>query len=155
SDLLAAFPADVQMYHHSTGAYRGRRGEIQVPPDLDKIVTGVFGFDTRRKQRSSRTRQVAAAGAGGQNGRAAAEFAKRYNFPTQSGGVNLDGTGQTIAIIELGGGFRTSDLRVFFREINVPLPSVAAVSVDHAGNHPTTPDSADGEVMLDIEVAGA
>jgi len=155
SDLLAAFPADVQMYHHSTGAYRGRRGEIHVPPDLDKIVTGVFGFDTRRKQRSSRTRQLAAAGPGGQNGVAATEFAKRYNFPTQSGGVNLDGTGQTIAIIELGGGFRTSDLRVFFREINVPLPSVTAVSVDHAGNHPTTPDSADGEVMLDIEVAGA
>jgi kumamolisin len=29
------------------------------------------------------------------------------------------------------------------------------VSVDHGKNHPTTPDSADGEVMLDIEVAGA
>ena len=27
--------------------------------------------------------------------------------------------------------------------------------MDHAGNAPTTPDSADGEVMLDIEVAGA
>jgi kumamolisin len=27
--------------------------------------------------------------------------------------------------------------------------------VDHAGNDPTNPDSADGEVMLDIEVAGA
>lgn len=32
---------------------------------------------------------------------------------------------------------------------------VSVVSVDHAGNSPTKPDSADGEVMLDIEVAGA
>ena len=64
-------------------------------------------------------------------------------------------TAPDIAIIELGGGFRSSDLKAFFSEIGVPAPNVAAISVDHAGNHPTTPDSADGEVMLDIEVAGA
>jgi kumamolisin len=34
-------------------------------------------------------------------------------------------------------------------------PSISPVSVDHGGNSPSTPDSADGEVMLDIEVAGA
>jgi kumamolisin len=46
-------------------------------------------------------------------------------------------------------------LKVFFNEIKVALPSVIAISVDHAGNNPTTPDSDDGEVMLDLEVAGA
>jgi kumamolisin len=35
------------------------------------------------------------------------------------------------------------------------MPLVSSVSVDHAGNDPTTADSADREVMLDIEVAGA
>ena len=36
------------------------------------------------------------------------------------------------------------------------MPEVAAVSVDHGANAPTgNPNSADGEVMLDIEVAGA
>jgi kumamolisin len=94
-------------------------------------------------------------GPGGGNGVAATDFAKRYNFPTAFQGRPLDGTGQTIAIIELGGGFRASDLKAFFNEISVAVPDVVAVSVDHAGNHPTTPDSDDGEVMLDIEVAGA
>jgi kumamolisin len=156
SDLLAAFPANVQMYHHATGTYRGRQGEIQIPQALDGIVTGVFGYDTRRKRRAPRRGiSVAAGGPGGQNGVAATEFAKRYNFPTHSNGKTLDGTGQTIAIIELGGGYRTSDLKVFFNEIKVPLPSVSAISVDHAGNDPTSSDSADGEVMLDLEVAGA
>ena len=157
SDLLAAFPADVQMYHHATGAYRGRRGEIHVPEDLDKIVTGVYGFDTRPKQRAPRSRQIVGVrgGPGGENGVAATEFAKRYNFPTEFQGTTLDGSGQTIAIIELGGGFRTSDLRTYFHEIGVPMPKVTAISVDHAGNAPTTADSDDGEVMLDIEVAGA
>jgi kumamolisin len=155
-DLLSAFPADLQMYHHATGSYRGRRGEIQIPEKLAGIITGVFGFDTRPKQRSSRRPKAAAAGGpGGENGVAATEFAKRYNFPTQSGNVTLDGTGQTIGIIELGGGFRTSDLTVYFQEIGVPLPAVSSISVDHAGNQPTTADSDDGEVMLDIEVAGA
>ena len=65
------------------------------------------------------------------------------------------GRDETIAIIELGGGYRNADLQVLFQEIGVPAPSVSAVSVDHAGNDPTTANSADGEVMLDIEVAGA
>jgi kumamolisin len=150
-DLLSAFQADVGLYHHAMGTYRGRKGEIALPVELSKIVTGVFGFDTRPKHRALR-RQMAAAhkGPGGQNGVAATEFAKRYNFP-----AGFDGAGQTIAIIELGGGFQNSDLKVFFQEIGVPAPQVSSISVDHAGSDPTTPDSADGEVMLDIEVAGA
>jgi kumamolisin len=155
-DLLSAFHADVQMYHHAAGTYRGRRGEIGVPHELSAIVTGVFGFDTRPKHRAPR-RQGGAnhSGPGGQNGLAATDFAKRYNFPAGADGKLLNGTGQTIAIIELGGGYRNSDLKLFFQEIGVRPPKVSAISVDHAGNDPSTPDSADGEVMLDIEVAGA
>ena len=155
-DLLSAFHANVQIYHHALGTYRGRRGEIGVPPVLASIVTGVFGFDTRPKLRSPRRNgSTVHDGPGGPNGMPATEFAKRYKFPTASGDTPLDGTGQTIAIIELGGGYRNSDLQLYFKEIGVPAPTVSAISVDHAGNHPTTPDSADGEVMLDIEVAGA
>jgi len=155
-DLLAAFHADVQMYHHAAGTYRGRTGEITVPQELSGIVTGVFGFDTRPKHRAPhRMKSVAASGPGGANGVAATEFATRYKFPAAANGTTLDGTGQTIAIIELGGGYRRSDLKAFFKEIGKPAPAVSSISVDHAGNAPTTPDSDDGEVMLDIEVAGA
>lgn len=150
-DLLAAFHADVQIYHHASGTYRGRKGEIMLPEELSKIVTGVFGFDTRPKHRAPhRQKSAALSGPGGQNGVAATDFATRYKFP-----ANLDGTGQTIAIIELGGGYRSSDLKLFFKEIGVTNPKISSVAVDHAGNHPTTADSDDGEVMLDIEVAGA
>ena len=155
-DLLNAFPADVQMYDHPGGAYRGRRGDICVPKSLDGVVTGIFGFDTRPKRRSRAARSaVAMGGPDGENGVPSTTFAKRYDFPTVYNGATLDGSGQTIAIIELGGGFRKSDLKVYFNEIGVGAPHVTAVSVDHAGNSPSSPDSADGEVMLDIEVAGA
>ena len=150
-DLLSAFQADVKLYHHAAGIYRGRRGEIELPEDLSGVVTGVFGLDTRPKHRAFRRQKRAALqGPNSQNGVAATEYAKRYNFP-----AGVDGAGQTIAIIELGGGYRNSDLRVFFQEIGVPLPKISSISVDHAGNNPTTAGSADGEVMLDIEVAGA
>ena len=51
-DLLNAFPASVSVYHHSTGTYRGRQGEISIPKELEGIVTGVFGYDTRPRHRS-------------------------------------------------------------------------------------------------------
>jgi len=73
-----------------------------------------------------------------------------YQFPP-----DLDGTGQTIGILELGGGYRPEDLSAYFAQIGVPLPNVTAVSVDHGRNAPSDPQSADGEVMLDIEVAAA
>ncbi|HEX4386767.1 MAG TPA: S53 family serine peptidase [Myxococcales bacterium] len=150
-DLLNAFPAEVHLYHHATGTYRGRHGEIHVPAELSGIVTGVFGFDTRPKHRSPGRKSLLANLNGG-NGVPASDYAKRYNFPTQAAGKTLDGAGETIAIIELGGGFSNTDLRTYFAELKAPLPNVVAVSVDHLRNSPG--NDADGEVMLDIEVAG-
>jgi len=152
-DVLRAFPADVQLYHHSVGTYRGRTGEILIPAELQGVITGIFGFDTRPKKRITHRKRVSAMdGPGGENGESPAFFAKRYNFPQASGNVTLDGTGQGIAIIELGGGFQVSDLQTYFSEIGSPLPTVSSVSVDGADNQPG--QDADGEVMLDIEVAG-
>ena len=146
-DMLAAFPVNLGMYDHATGRYRGRRGEVYIPKTLAGIITSILGFDTRRRQRMAR-------GPGGANGVVATEFAARYKFPTVSAGVPLDGSGQTIAIIELGGGFNNSDLDAFFTTVQIERPNVVAVSVDRAQNG-AQPTAADAEVMLDIEVAGA
>ncbi|HEX7340278.1 MAG TPA: S53 family peptidase [Rhodanobacteraceae bacterium] len=67
-----------------------------------------------------------------------------------------DGSGQTIAIIELGGGFDQSDLDAYFGGLGLASPAVNAISVDGASNVPgQDPQGADAEVLLDIEVAGA
>src|SRR5215475_1901122 len=67
-DLLTAFRADVAMYHHSTGTYRGRQGEIEIPQEIGDIVTGVFGFDTRSRHRTRHPSGGRAGGPGGKNG---------------------------------------------------------------------------------------
>ena len=77
--------------------------------------------------------------------------AQAYDFPS-----SVNGTGQTIAILELSGGFSTPDLTSFFESLEIAPPKVTSVSVDGASNAPTGIASGpDGEVELDIEVAGA
>jgi hypothetical protein len=77
--------------------------------------------------------------------------ATRYNFPLQ-----FTGAGQTIGLIELGGGFMASDISTFFAGQSLPVPSVTAVGVDGATNVPGgDPEGADVEVALDIQVAGS
>ena len=146
----AAFGVTLEDYEYPQGTYRGRIGPVSVPADLSSIVEGVFGLDNRPFARAHFSRRAAAGAA------AAATFtpptlAHLYNFP-----AGLDGTGQTIGIIELGGGYRPADLRAYFQKLGITAPRVTSVSVDHARNHAVgTPDSADGEVALDIDVVGA
>ena len=78
------------------------------------------------------------------------EIAALYHFPTEQ-----NGAGQTIALIELGGGYRDTDLRAYFAELHLSPPQVVAVSVSNGGNQPGDISGADGQVTGDIEVAGA
>jgi kumamolisin len=142
-DILSAFPAKLRMFEHSTGTYRGRSGAISIPREFRGIITGVFGLDTRPNVKASYRPRTHTAS----HLVPATAFAKRYHFP------KLDGSGQCIGIIELGGGFTHSDLDAYFRGIGIKTPNVAAVSVHDGGSR--KPQFADGEVMLDIEVAGA
>jgi kumamolisin len=73
-----------------------------------------------------------------------------YNFP-----AGTTGTGQTVAVIELGGGFTQSDLDAYFGSLGIATPSITAVSVDGASNNPGDTSGASVEVNLDIDVIGA
>jgi kumamolisin len=150
-DFNNAFGVKLEQYQHPGGSYRGRVGAVQVPPELTDVVTAILGLDDRPQAKSHFQTHPAAANAQAAGGSfTPAQVAKLYGFPTG------DGQGQCIGIIELGGGYKTADLRAYFKKLGLPLPKVSAVSVDGGHNHPAgDPNSADGEVMLDIEVAGA
>jgi len=155
ADFAAAFGTTIDHFEHDGGTYRGRTGTLTVPSDLVDIIEGVFGIDDRPVAKPHFQRYQPAPSLGIQARAAGSSFtppalAKLYNFPT-----GLDGTGQCIAIIELGGGYRTADIKAYFQSLGLPVPLVTAVRVDGARNQPSTPDGADGEVMLDIEVAAA
>jgi len=148
--LEAAFGATLQLYRVGGQTFRGRTGSMSVPAALGPIVRGVFGLDERPQARTH-FRWLSGAAAAAATSYTPPQVATAYSFPT-----GVDGTGQTIALIELGGGYNTSDLTTYFGSLNLSMPAVSSVSVDGGTNTPTgSPDSADGEVGLDIEVAGS
>jgi kumamolisin len=155
----AAFSTDLEDCEHASGTFRARVGPLKAPDDIAGLIEGVYGLDDRPQatpkfQLRDPIRVGAAAGVATALASANTSFtppqlAKLYDFP------QLDGSGQCIGIIELGGGSRPADIKAYFAKLGIPAPTVKSISVDHAKNTPTTPDGADGEVMLDIEVAGA
>ena len=169
-DLTAAFQPKLKRYKMGQKVFRGRTGGISVPDELSKIIVGVFGFDNRptatphsrfAHAASSRGTRLDIAPHNALDGSfTPPQVAQLYNFP-----ANLDGQGQCIAIIELndinqhnkvtGTGFSLKDLKAYFKSLKLPMPKITAISVDGGANMPGPNSNADGEVMLDIEVAGA
>ena len=156
----AAFGVTLRRFEHPDGTYRGRTGQVHVPPELVGIIQAVLGLDNR-PQAGPHFRippghvnvliPSAARLAAAPSGFTPPQVAALYNYPPG------DGAGQCVGIIELGGGYRPADLTKYFSSVGVsPAPKVLAVSVDNTQNKPVgNPDSADGEVLLDIEVVGA
>ena len=150
-----AFGVELKEYEHPSGRYRGRTGPIHLPAELQDVVEGVFGLDNRPQAKPHFRRRQ---GRGGVRAAAVSlsytpiQVAALYSFPT-----GVDGAGECIALIELGGGYKPTDLSNYWSQLKLTeTPTVSAVSVGNGSNNPTgDPNSADGEVMLDIEVSGS
>lgn len=151
SAMAAAFGAKFVRYRNETTGreFRGRTGTVSIPAELQPFVIAVLGLDSRLIAKPHfRIRSKLQPGASPAGTFTPPQVAALYNFPT--GGT---GNGQTIAIIELGGGYNTSDLQTYFSELGITEPNVTSVSVDGGTNSPGS--DADAEVMLDIEVTGS
>ena len=122
--MEAAFrPGMVLMHSAKDGDYRGRTGTIQIPTELQGIVTGVFGLDERRMAR----RKAKPAATGTQTALSPltpSDLEQRYNFPTG------DASGQRIAIAEFGGGYFASDAQAYCAKFGRPSPNIVAQAVD-------------------------
>jgi len=182
-NLSEAFGVELRYYTKRGAApYRGRTGAIFIPKDMKNIIVGVHGLDNRpvamrhsrlrgpiarAGRKVSKTKGVAKRkpGHGKRTQTAdasvtAPQVAALYNFP-----AGLTGQGQSIALIELndvdksgnpsGAGYQASDLASYFKGLGIAVPSVVAVSVDGGANVPGPDPDSDGEVTLDIEVAGS
>jgi kumamolisin len=177
----AAFGVDLQRFEHQVGKlkqhFRQPTGPVHLPEDLHGVVTAVVGLDSRAKvQPHFRIESPTPATTPAKAGQPAApdtesggavhapmraaravsrsftplQLAEVYDFPPG------DGKGQCIALVEMGGGYAQSDLDAYFSALGVSAPRVEAVSVDQATNAPSgDPSGPDGEVTLDVEIAGA
>lgn len=149
--MQKAFNVHLFKSKHNDHVFRSRTGDIYVPNELNGIVTGVFGLDTRRManhrataaQRAKRTLPPADA----RPWFLPQELAEAYAFPPG------DGRGQTVGVVELGGEYVARDLEAFASAAGLnAVPVVEVVdAVKMSAGAERDPDST-GEVMLDIEV---
>ncbi|WP_035358126.1 S53 family peptidase [Edaphobacter aggregans] len=149
--LEEAFGVELEDYEDMTHKKRFYcfQGAITLPEEDAGAIETVLGLDSRPIAKPHFRRLNANSQATAQ-AFTAVQVAQLYNFP-----ANLDGSGQTIALLELGGGYKSRDLDTYFQGLGLKTPDVVSVSVDGGENSPGDPSGADGEVELDIQVAGA
>jgi kumamolisin len=143
----AAFRTKLHYYNDGQQGFRARSGTLSAPADVVDSVEAVLGLDTRPIAKPKLTHHFKPHAV---VGHLPNEVAKLYGFPK----TRANGAGQCIALIELGGGFRDSDNRTAFRAMDLSTPRVVPISVSGGQNRPGIDPNADGEVALDIQVAG-
>jgi kumamolisin len=150
AQMNQAFGVELNRYQTATETYRGREGNVHIPENLSGIVESVLGLDNRQVMKPLFR---GAASPESTSPLTPPQVAKLYDFPA------ISASGQTIGIIEFGGGYFPADIANYFTNtVHQAVPSVTSVGVLGAGNTPGTPpnlNSADTEVILDICVAGA
>jgi kumamolisin len=156
--LEQTFGIDLQDYEHTAQPPAGRyfhafTGQMSIPEPESAVIETVLGLDTRPiaqphirwlNQIVNTTPNAA------QTSFTPPQVAEAYDYPTA-----VDGTGQCIALIELGGGYEDSDIQTYFGQLGITPPTVVAVPVDGGTNSPGDPNGADAEVALDIQVSGS
>jgi kumamolisin len=149
ADLSKAFSVKLDLFEYPGGRYMSHAEPTSVPKELRDIILAVVGLDNRpllmpRFRLSEHATSSVGTFTPDQVG-------ALYRFP-----VDADGSGQTVGILEFGGGYNDGDLDAYFAKLGVNRPQVASVGVSGAGNQPSgDPTGDDGEVVLDIEVLGA
>jgi kumamolisin len=152
----------VRLFHYRESKYDSKyhayEEEVTLPAYLEQVVTGVFGLDKHPAgRRPGLSHRMSALGIPPPpvtaKTRKPAEFALLYNFPPTA-----LGRGQSIGLLEFGGGFRHRELNSYFASLGAGAPSILVKEVPPAINQPRgkrgtlNPDT---EVYLDIEVAAS
>jgi kumamolisin len=147
ADMQEAFGVVLEQKTIDGVEYRVREGGIHLPTSLINSVVAVIGLDNRPQAKPHfRIRRPNVES----TSYTPVQVAQAYQFP-----ASAIGAGQTVGIIELGGGYRQADLTAYFKGLGLAAPAVTKVSIDGGKNSPSNANGADGEVMLDIEVAAA
>jgi kumamolisin len=173
ADYQKAFGVELNNYKdHDGNVFHAYEGNLSMPQSLAGAVQTVVGLNNRPIAHTHTVygnEQTQASGKAPKSGKGKGtktggkgkdvpsqgydprQVAQAYNFPAKT-----DGSGQTVAIVELGGGFKQADINSYFKGLHMDVPHIHAVGVDGAKNAPVgNPNSADGEVALDVEVVGA
>lgn len=147
SDLSKAFNVKIEDYKNGNTVSRERNGLISVPRNIAADVQGVFGLDSRPQAESHVKLLPPGISPRAVSGYMPDEVANQYHFPKDSMGA-----GQSVGIVEFGGGLDLKDNSQYYKDHNLKEPKIQIVTIGDAKNKPG--GSADSEVALDTQVIG-
>ena len=111
ADFQKAFGVVLEQKIIDGAEYRVREGGIQLPASLVGSVVAVLGLDNRPQAKPHiRERNLKVQTAAAPVSYTPPQVAEAYQWPSAASGA-----GQTIGIIELGGGYRQDDLSTYFQ----------------------------------------
>ena len=167
AQMNAAFGVSLGRYESPDVVYRGHEGPTYLPTELGAIVESVLGLDNRPvvrpgfttsgggQPRADGTTLPGNSGPAGASPLTPPQVASLYNFPTNSA------AGQTVGILEFGGGYKKSDITSFLSPLGITTPTIVDQGVHGGTNSPAGSASnlptidPDIEVTLDIDVVAS
>lgn len=147
ADFARAFNVKIEDYQNGNNVNRERSGLISVPRNIAGDVQGVFGLDSRPQAESHVKLLPPGISPRAVSGYMPDEVANQYKFPKDSMGA-----GQSVGIVEFGGGLDLKDNSQYYKDHGLKEPKVQIVTIGDAKNKPG--GSADSEVALDSQVIG-
>lgn len=153
-NINTAFGVTLQSVTDQERTYTSFNGSISVPIALSDVITGVSGLDDSALSLRNASNPGRTVNPTNNITASFSDSAKAYGVPWPQGG------GQTVAIIELGGGYTQQNLQSTFIAngidgVTIPFPTVVSVTVDGPGNSPSTNDVGTNlEVVGDIAAVG-
>jgi kumamolisin len=153
-------PALVAQAHAAAATVAYDHAAARVARTNDILTRSAFGEDVSaswtewlkeaEKAEAEMRREATLAAIEAMQFKTAPQVASLYNFPP------TDGSGQTIGIIELAGGYYQSDIDTYFPYLGLPVPKIKDVSILGGFNNPSANFIYDTEIAVDIAVsAGA
>lgn len=129
--IAKAFGVEFALFQHPRASYVASTQAPSVPTDLKDIVEAVLGLHNRPI--AARHRHWTSSKRGTHS--SVRDLADIYAFPKDT-----DGTGQTIGLIELGGGFNPEDIADFCAGLGISTPRITSVNVRNGANRPAKRD---------------
>jgi kumamolisin len=128
-DVGRAFKTRFEEFELKGHRFFGPAGPLDAPEEWNGVVEALLGLQGSRHAWPRCRSAVHGSRAAGR----LHDLAQAYGFP-----ANLDGSGETIGLIELGGGFYPEDIEQFCSRIGVPTPPITVVEIGSSTNRPAS-----------------
>lgn len=128
-DIERAFKSKFDEFELNGHRFFAPARKINVPQDLDGVIEAILGLHSSQQSRPHRRSSIRTI----ETGISVHDLARSYSFPP-----DLDGSGQTIGLIEFGGGFYQDDIEQFCARIGVKAPRISVVPIGTGVNQPAS-----------------